>query len=148
MNIHFLKRALFIAGLACLSLLATLPAHADDAVFNAFGGKEKIASLVNDFTGTVLADPRIKAKFEDYDIDLDRLKKQLTSQFCELTGGPCHFSGKSMKEIHAKLGITNANFNALAEDLQAAMERAGIPNWAQNKLLAKLAPMQRDIVTK
>ena len=53
-----------------------------------------------------------------------------------------------MTEIHDGLNITNAQFNALAEDLQLAMERNGVPARFQNKLIAKLAPMQRAMVTK
>lgn len=53
-----------------------------------------------------------------------------------------------MKEVHAGLKVTNAQFNALAEDLQIAMERNSVPSYVQNKLVAKLAPMQRAIVTK
>jgi len=44
--------------------------------------------------------------------------------------------------------VTRAKFNAVAEDLQTAMERTGLPYWTQNRLMALLAPMQRDIVTQ
>jgi hemoglobin len=50
--------------------------------------------------------------------------------------------------VHQDLNITNAMFNALTEDLQVAMERNNVPNGVANKLIAKLAPMQRAIVTK
>jgi hemoglobin len=46
------------------------------------------------------------------------------------------------------MGIRNADFNALAEDLQFAMDAAGISFFTQNRLIALLAPMQHDIVTK
>jgi hemoglobin len=53
-----------------------------------------------------------------------------------------------MAESHAGLGITRADFNALVEDLQTAMNARGIPFRAQNKLLAVLAPMHREVVTE
>jgi hemoglobin len=55
---------------------------------------------------------------------------------------------RDMKTVHQDLQITNAMFNALAEDLQIAMEQHNVPSSISNKLVAKLAPMQRDIVTK
>ena len=74
---------------------------------------------------------------------------------------PCKYTGKyhdkamdgvgpvrDMKSVHQDLQITNAMFNALAEDLQIAMEQHNVPSSVSNKLVAKLAPMQRDIVTK
>lgn len=147
-------RVLFGAGL-CLSILflsaqnfaqSTAPAASDDSLFQDLGGKEGIAKIVADFLPIIQHDTRIKKGFEDADID--HLKKMLAEQFCAISGGPCIYTGKSMKTIHADQAITNAQFNALAEDLQLAMEQHGISSRAQNKLLAKLAPMQRDIVTK
>ena len=58
------------------------------------------------------------------------------------------YSGKDMKAAHEKMGLRNMDFNALAEDLQTAMEKNGVASRAQNKLLAKLAPMEHQIVTK
>ena len=44
--------------------------------------------------------------------------------------------------------IGRGHFNALVEDLQIAMDKRGIPFRAQNRLLAKLAPMYREIETR
>lgn len=46
------------------------------------------------------------------------------------------------------LGLDRADFNALVEDLQIAMNQRGIPFRSQNKLLAVLAPMHREVITK
>ena len=51
-----------------------------------------------------------------------------------------------MKDSHAGMGITRTDFNALVEDLVAAMEAQNVSVSAQNRLLKKLAPMNRDIV--
>ena len=51
-----------------------------------------------------------------------------------------------MKKPHSGVDITVADFNALVEVLQQSMDAQGIPFGAQNRLLAKLAPMHREIV--
>ena len=138
----------------CAALLlasAAVPARAqsaatDDAVFQQFGGKAGIDKVVADFLPLLLADERIKEVFKD--ADMERLGVLLAEQFCNITGGPCKYSGKSMQESHKDMNLSNAQFNALAEDLQFAMEKNKIANSAQNKLIAKLAPMQRAIVTR
>ena len=139
-----------LAKLACAALLALAAGNAavaaDDATFQGLGGKPGIKKIVDTLIPLVLADPRIKDSFVD--IDLKNLSMRLEEQFCALSGGPCTYGGKDMKEIHDGLNITNAQFNALAEDLQIAMEQVGVPSRFQNKLVAKLAPMQRTIVTK
>ena len=139
----------FWVKLACAGLLAgaaTVALAHDDAVYRGLGGKPGIKKVVDIFIPLLLADARIKESFVD--IDMKNLSMRLEEQFCELSGGPCRYGGKDMRDIHDGLNITNAQFNALAEDLQIAMEEAGIASRYQNKLMAKLAPMQRAIVTK
>ena len=127
-----------------LALAQTPPV--DDVTFQGLGGKPGIKKIVDTLIPLVLADPRIKESFTD--IDMKNLAMRLEEQFCALSGGPCTYRGKDMVEIHDGLNITRAQFNALTEDLQVAMERVGVPSRYQNKLVAKLAPMQRGIVTK
>ncbi len=118
----------------------------DDAVFQAFGGNTGIGKVIDDFLGIWQGDPRINGALKDADVE--RLGYLLKEQITQLTGGPAAYSGRDMKSAHQELGLHNADFNALAEDLQQAMDKNGVPVRAQNKLLAKLAPMQHVIVTK
>ena len=145
-------------------MLASTPAFAqtpytDDQVYQGLGGQEGIRKIVDTFIPLVLADPRIKDSFADF--DMEQLNARLREQFCEFAGGPCKYTGKyrdktmdgigtvrDMATVHQDLNVTNAMFNALTEDLQTAMERNHVPNRVANKLIAKLAPMQRVIVTK
>jgi len=94
----------------------------------------------------VTTDPRIAERFQG--ANLVRLRLELKQQVCYLTGGPCTYSGKDMKTAHAGMNLENKDFNALAEDLQLSMDKEQVDFHAQNRLLAKLAPMQRAIVTK
>ncbi|MES2933221.1 MAG: group 1 truncated hemoglobin [Pseudomonadota bacterium] len=140
------KKTALLALTLCVLNGAPALADTSDATFQELGGKEGIAKIVAVFLPIVLADARIKDSFKD--ADLDRLGALLAEQFCQLSGGPCSYSGKDMREAHAEMKISNAQFNALAEDLQLAMEQQGISASAQNKLVAKLAPMQRHVVTQ
>ena len=117
-----------------------------DGVYKAFHEKAGIQRIIDDFIVRVTTDPRIKRRFDGS--NLDRLNLLLVQQVCYLTGGPCEYTGKDMKTAHATMGLRNDDFNALAEDLQLSMDREGVAFTAQNKLLAKLAPMQHVIVTK
>jgi hemoglobin len=53
-----------------------------------------------------------------------------------------------MTAAHKGLHLSNADFNAVVEDLQGAMDKAGIGFATQNRFLARLAPMQHQVVTK
>ena len=93
----------------------------------------------------LLADPRTGPHFKP--VDQAHVKAQLVDQFCVLTGGPCEYKGADMKSSHTNLDITKSDFNALVEVLQRSMDAQGIAFSQQNKLLAKLAPMHRDVIT-
>ena len=136
-----------LSAIAVLAFASLGPVHAaDDATYRGLGGQQGIKAIVATLVQLVLADPRIKETFSDS--DMKHVAMRLEEQFCMLGGGPCVYKGDDMHDVHAGLRITNAQFNALTEDLQIAMERNSVPSHVQNKLVAKLAPMQRAIVTK
>ena len=138
------------AALAAPPMAAALnPAPRDPAlapVFKQFGEKPGLVSLVNDFMDNLMADPVTRPFFAN--ANRDHIKKELVDQFCVILDGPCTYTGLNMQQAHQGLGITEADFNALVADLQKAMDKHGIPFTAQNQLLAKLAPMHRDVDTK
>ena len=131
---------------ACILALPIGLTHADDSLYSAFGGQQGVTKIVDDFVGFVAADKRINFQFAKTDIP--RLKGHLVEMICAATGGPCKYTGRDMTSTHAGMGITDAQFNALAEDMRRAWDKNNVPFRRQNKLLALLAPMERQIVTK
>lgn len=135
------------AAIVALALLSGAPSRAaDDALFQALGGDAGITRIVDGLIDRAYVDDRIKAKFDG--VKPAALKESIRKQICQLSGGPCVYDGETMKNSHAQLALTKADFNALVEDLQAAMDEQKVPFTVQNKLLALLAPMHRDIITK
>ncbi|HEX6943710.1 MAG TPA: hypothetical protein VF128_12330 [Gemmatimonadaceae bacterium] len=53
-----------------------------------------------------------------------------------------------MKTAHQGMGLTNADFDALVEDLVKALDSAGVQQKEKDELLAILGPKRTDIVTK
>jgi hemoglobin len=125
---------------------ATAPAYADDSLYRDLGGKEGITKIVDHEFVYHLKNPQIKAQFDD--ISLDHLKGQLVIFICQVTGGPCVYTGHNMAIVHKGMHLTDADFDALVEDSQLAMDEIGIPFATQNRLLARLAPYERQVVTK
>lgn len=138
---HFILAAGLL--LACTAFAQT-PA-ADDALYQAWGGQTGIRAVMDDFVPRLFDDPRTARFFKG--VDRDNLTVQLTDQLCQQSGGPCVYKGKDMKLIHEDLNIGRGDFNALVEILQQSMNARGIPFAAQNGMLARLAPMHREIIT-
>lgn len=121
------------------------PATAPAGLYQALGEKPGITRLMDDFVNRLAQDPRIGGHFKE--VKPSALKESLTDQICQLSGGPCQYEGADMKSAHADMDINKGHFNALVEVLQTAMDAQGIPFAQQNRLLALLAPMHRDVIT-
>jgi hemoglobin len=140
-------RKLIVALLtALLGAVLSLAHAADDSLYQALGGKPGIASLMGDFVDRLKTDERIGHYFKD--TKPAALAESLSEQVCQLSGGPCEYEGGPMNKAHQDMAIDRAAFNRLVEVLQDAMNAKGIPFGEQNRLLARLAPLHRDIVTR
>ena len=134
-----------IGALIATSLLALAgAAQAEATLYEQIGGEPVLRKTVEEFMIIMEKDDRINFAFGNTDIT--KFKQLLFEQLCNITGGPCAYTGRTMKESHEKLDVDNAMFNALAEDVYLAFDRAGVPYRLQNKVMAIFAPMQRDIV--
>jgi hemoglobin len=129
----------------CTTAEAQTTKPADDSVYQAFGQKAGIQALMEDFFTRLKADARTSPFFKD--TNRANLVEQLTEQLCQESGGPCVYKGAPMDKVHRDLDIGKEHFNALVEVLQQSMEAKGIAFSAQNRMLARLAPMHRDIIT-
>ncbi len=107
------------------------------------GERSGIADVVEDLLYLIVDDERINQQFKG--MDVAQFHRNLTDQLCELSGGPCEYSGREMRELHAAMRITDTQFNALAENLILAMEENHVPITAQNRLIKRLLPLYPDI---
>lgn len=123
---------------------AAVAPQPDGSLYQALGGAAGIESLSRGFIRAIAADERIREHFRDTDIS--RFHSKLQEQLCQISGGGCEYSGDSMIDSHAGLGIDRVDFNAVVEALMKAMDQNRIPVSAQNRLLAALAPMHGEIV--
>jgi hemoglobin len=121
-------------------------AQTQKSLYDRLGKKAGITKVVSDFVGNVGADTRINQFFAH--TDLNHLKMELVNQICQAAGGPCKYTGKSMKEAHAGMGVSTADFNALVEDLVKALDKDKVGADEKNTLLGVLGPMKGDIVEK
>jgi hemoglobin len=118
----------------------------EKSLYERLGGKPAITAVVDEFVARVAADTRINRLFGGTDVP--RFKMLLVDQICEASGGPCKYTGRDMKAAHRGMGITNAQFDALVEDLVGALDMLQVAAKEKNELLAVLGPMRRDIVEK
>jgi hemoglobin len=113
-------------------------------LFDRLGGLPAIEKVTGDFIAIAVKDERINQRFQN--ADAANLKKQLVDQICNASGGPCEYKGKDMKTAHTGMKITDAEFDALVEDLVKALKDNGVKDPEIQELGGALGKLRGDIV--
>tara|TARA_R110001592_G_scaffold132907_4_gene347808 strand:- start:478 stop:927 length:450 start_codon:yes stop_codon:yes gene_type:complete len=142
-NLYLTPTALLISLALMLGGCQSLNSQPDRSLYQQLGEREGIENVVKDLLYLIVEDERINQQFKG--MDVARFHQNLTDQLCELSGGPCSYTGREMRELHSDMDITDTQFNALAENLILAMEQNDIPTGAQNRLIKQLLPLYPDI---
>lgn len=138
-------------GLVMMAMASAPILTKEKSLYERLGGKKAIVAVVDEFVERVAADNRINGFFKETASDPNRLagfKSKLVDQICEASGGPCKYTGKDMKSAHQGMRISEADFNALVEDLVGALDKFKVAPVDKQTLLGVLGPMKKDIVEK
>ena len=114
------------------------------SLYDRLGGINAITTVVDSFISRASKDERINKKFARSDVP--RLRFHLIEQVCNVTGGPCDYTGRDMATTHRNMGVTDGEFDALVEDLSAVLDQLGVPAAEKNELLGILGPLRPQIV--
>lgn len=125
-------------------LLAGIDAGAHATLYDRLGGATGVTAIADTLIDRVSADPVLGRSFKDS--KLERIKKLLAEQLCDLSGGPCRYSGDPMKEVHTGQHISEAEFYGMVAELRTVLKQRHVSQGAANELLRLLAPMKRDVV--
>jgi len=122
----------------------------EPSLYDRLGGVYPIATVVDDFierllvNDTLNANPAINRARKA--VPKAGLKYRLTSLTCQATGGPCTYTGRSMKETHAQMYITEEQWQAMMTDFKATLDEFKVPQAEQAELIAIIESTKPDIV--
>lgn len=136
--------ALFRLAIVLPLLAGIAVAGASGTLYESLGAKAGVAAISDALIDRVASDPVFGRSFAD--TNLARIKKLLAEQICDLSGGPCHYSGDPMRQVHAGHHISEAEFYHMVDTLRAILKERHVSVSATNALLRLLAPMKRDVV--
>jgi hemoglobin len=114
------------------------------SLYERLGGGDAISALTESWVARVGSDDRANGKFVRTDIE--RLMKEVIDQLCEATGGPCAYTGRSMRDTHAGMKTTAGEFDAVMQHLGATLDEFNVSKTEQDELVELLRPMRGDIV--
>lgn len=138
-----LTRPILLLSLSIL-LSACQTIAPQQSLYQELGGQEGVELIAEKFIKRVIRDERTEAHFEE--TNLDRLFEKLSEQLCEVSDGPCQYTGDDMKTVHKGMNITEREFNVVVEIMQLALDDADIALAVQNQLLARLAKMRKEML--
>ena len=115
------------------------------SLYEVIGGVDALEVVVEDFYARVLADPELAPFFTG--INMAKLKGRQVEFFTVALGGPPVYTGRPMADVHAGRGIEGRHFAAVAGHLSEALLAAGVPPEITDQIIAKVATLERDIVS-
>ncbi len=119
------------------------------SLYERLGGYNAVAAVVDDFVGRLIADKQFERFFAGHSTDSKkRIRQHIVDQLCAAAGGPCIYTGRTMKDSHAGLGITEAEWNAAAKHLVASLDKFKVGEQEKTDLLAFVSSLKADIVEK
>ncbi len=141
------------AGAKCCTT-GTCPACSKQAsLYERLGGEKAIVAVVDDFVARTAANPAVNFtrkgtahEFQPTPENMNRLKVHLVEFISKVTGGPQAYHGRDMKSVHAGMKITEAEFNAMAADLVATLDKFNVPKAEKDEFMALAASTKGDIV--
>lgn len=133
----------------CLILIITMVlSGCSNAVnltlYQQLDGQAGLERLVDSFINQIGNDEQIIHYFEHANIT--HFREGFINHLCVLTDGPCEYTRDSMVDIHTGMHITETDFNHVVDLLINAMDEQNISHTAQNKILAKMAPLRAEII--
>ena len=118
-----------------------------DSLYSRLGGYDAIAAVVDNFIGRLASDPTLARFFQGSSTDSRRHRRQLiVEQLCEAAGGPCYYTGRSMKASHEGLGVSEEDWGAMMQHLLEAFDEFQVPPKEREELISIVSCTKADIV--
>ncbi|MDT7778101.1 MAG: hemoglobin [Acidobacteriota bacterium] len=129
--------------------LAAQDTQKGKSLYERLGGYNAVAAVVDDFVGKLITDKQFERFFVGHSTDSKkRIRQHIVDQFCAAAGGPCIYTGRTLKDSHAGLGITEAEWDAAAKHLVATLDKFKVGEQEKKDLLAFVGSLKNDIVEK
>lgn len=120
------------------------------SLYDRLGGVYSIATVVDDFIERLLVNDTLNANPAINDararVPKAGLKFHVTALVCEVTGGPCKYTGRAMKESHDHLNITETQWDAMVVDFRKTLDKFKVPQKEQQDLITIVGSTKKDIV--
>ncbi len=143
--------ATVVIGLTACGTMRTATTEQTSAtsLYERLGRREGIRLVVDDFVANASASPQVGARFKAVPpAQLEKVKTNIADFICDAAGGPCSYLGRPLKDVHAPMKLTQADWNACVDALSKAADKQGVKPADRDALLELIAPSMKDVVSQ
>ena len=120
---------------------------AQESLYKRLGGYDAIAAVTDDFIGRLASDKVISRFFTGASDDSKmKIRQHIVDFLCYGTGGPCIYMGRSMKDSHKGLKISEKDWTITAGLLVETLNKFKVPKKEMDEVLAIVSTLKKDIV--
>lgn len=120
---------------------------AQESLYKRLGGYDAIAAVTDDFIGRLATHKDLARFFIGVSDDSKKkIRQHVVDMLCNAAGGPCYYIGRTMKDSHKGLKISEADWNTTAGLLVETLTKFKVPQKEQNELLTIVGSVKKDIV--
>ena len=142
-------KTVLAAGLLALAVCGPVHAQQAPTPYKRLGGYDALAAVTDDFLGRLASDQQFGRFFVGHSADsIKRIRQLIVDQLCAATGGPCVYTGRDMKTVHAGLGITDKDWDGSVKLLVATLDKFSVPAKEKEEVLGAIGGLKKDIVDK
>jgi len=137
----------FVATVALTAFLLTTKSYSQESLYKRLGGYDAIAAVTDDFIGRLATNKDLSRFFVGLSDDSKvKIRQHVVDLLCNKSGGPCAYIGRSMKESHKGLKITENDWNISAGLLGESLKKFNVPQKETDELVALISSLKSDIV--
>lgn len=151
----FVLAGLLVAGTVglagCKSDSSAAPSN--KSLYERLGGHPAVVKVVDDFVAKAAANPKVNFfrkghpnEWKPQGDEVAVFKKHLVQFIEAATGGPKNYEGKDMKKTHTGMEITEAEWGAIAADLEAVLDANKVPPKEHAELMKIVASTHDTVV--
>jgi len=117
------------------------------AHYERLGGYDAIAAVASDLLPRLQADAALGRFWQNRGEDGVRREKQLLIDFlCSSAGGPLYYTGRDMKTSHKGMKISEGDWSALLQHLDATLDAFRVPQAERAEVVAFIQSTKPEIV--
>jgi len=100
-----------------------------ETLYQRLGGYDVVAAIFDNWAPRVSGDPELSKFLTEIDEEMGKRGRELgLDLLCELTGGPCFYTGRNMKMVHKGLGITDEHWQSTLDYMVETLDEMNIHN--------------------